>query len=123
MDAETKILRRHRNLSRCASGDNLAVLVSDGDPIARATGEGAARNGDHRPQRMLTHRTDVLALRIEHPVPYARLGDNDLCTPSHEFPNTMFGKRRNLLPIRIIDMIPSAIIIDVGYLPLLCSSR
>ena len=123
MDAETKILRRHRNLIRCASGDNLAVLVSDGDPIARATGKGAARYGDHRPQRMFTHRTDVLALRIEHPVPYARLGDNDLRTPTHEFPNTVFGERRDLLPIRIIDMIPIAIIIDVGYLPLLCSSR
>ena len=71
MDAETKILRRHRNLSRCASGDDLTVLVSDGNPIARATGEGATRNGDHRPQRMFTHRTDVLALRIEHSVPYA----------------------------------------------------
>ena len=91
---------------RRASGDYLAVLISDGDPIARATGEGAARNGDHRPQRMLTHRTDVLALRIEHPVPYARLGDNDLCTPTHELSNTVFGERRNLLPIRIIDMIP-----------------
>ena len=48
----------------------------------------------------------VLALRIEHPVPYARLGDNDLCTPTHELSNTVFGERRNLLPIRIIDMIP-----------------
>ena len=123
MDAETKILRRHRNLIRCASGDDLAVLVSDGDPIARATGKGAARNGDHRPQRMLTHRTDVLALRIENPIPHPRLGDDDLRTPTHEIPNTVFGERRNLLPIRVIDMIPSAIIIDVGYLPLLCSSR
>ena len=89
MDAETKILRRHRNLIRRAGGDDFAVL----------------------------------ALRIEHPVPYARLGDNDLCTPTHELSNTVFGERRNLLPIRIIDMIPIAIIIDVGYLPLLCSSR
>ena len=29
-------------LIRRASGDDLAVLISDGDPIARATGEGAA---------------------------------------------------------------------------------
>ena len=58
-------------LIRSAGGDDFAVLVSDGDPIARATGEGAARNGDHRPQRMLTHRTDVLAQRIENPIPHA----------------------------------------------------
>ena len=110
-------------LIRRASGDDLTVLVSDSDPIARATGESAARYGDYCPQRMRTHRTDVLALRVEHPVPHARFGDNDLRTPTHKFSNTMFGKRRNLLPIRIIDMIPSAIIFDVGYLPLLCSSR
>ena len=86
MDAETKILRRHRNLIRRASGDDFAVLVSDGDPIARATGEGAARNGDHRPQRMFTHRTDVLALRIEYPIPHARLGDDNLCnTNCHHY--------------------------------------
>ena len=72
---------------------------------------------------MLTHRTDVLALRIENPIPHPRLGDNDLRTPTNELANTMFGKRRDLLPIRILDMIPSAIIIDVGYLLLLCSSR
>jgi hypothetical protein len=52
-------------------------------------------------------------------VPSSRLRDDNLRTPPYQLPCGTAGKRRNLLPVRIIDMIPTANIIDIRYLPLL----
>lgn len=90
------------------------------NPTAGAAGEGAARDGDDSPDGHIAHRLQGLTLRIENLVPSARLRDDDLPTPPYQLPCGTAGKCRNLLPVRIIHMIPTASIIDIGYLPLLC---
>lgn len=107
-------------LIRRASGELLACLVPDMNPTAGAAGERAARDGDDSPDGHITHRLQGLTLRIEDLVPSSRLRDNDLPTPPYQLACGTAGKRRDLLPVRIVHMIPTASVIDVGYLPLLC---
>ena len=95
------------------------MFFPDMNPTAGAAGEGAARDGDDCPDTHIAHRLQGLTLRIEALVPSSRLRDDNLPTPPFQFPYGTAGKRRNLLPVRIIDMIPTANIIDIRYLPLL----
>ena len=118
-----KVNRIKAELLRRASGEFLACLVPDMNPTAGAAGEGAARDGDDSPDGHIAHRLQGLTLRIEDLVPSSRLRDDNLSTPPYQLPHALLCKRCYLLPVRIIHMIPPAIIIDVGYLPLLCSSR
>ena len=118
-----KVNRIKAELLRRASGEFLACLVPDVNPTAGAAGEGAARDGYDCPDTHIAHRLQGLTLRIEDLVPSSRLRDDDLPTPPFQFPYGTAGKRRNLLPVRIIDMIPTASIINIGYLPLLSISR
>ena len=106
-------------LIRRASGEFLACLVPDMNPTARAAGERAARDGDYGSDGHIAHRLQGLTLRIENLVPSSRLRDDNLPTPPYQLPCGTTGKRRDLLPVRIIHMIPAAGIIDIGYLPLL----
>ena len=48
--------------------------------------------------------------------------DDNLCAPPYQITNGTTGRRRDLLSIRIVYMIPAASIIDIGYLPLLSYS-
>ena len=114
-----KVNRIKAELLRRASGEFLACLVPDMNPTAGAAGEGAARDGYDCPDGHITHRLQGLTLRIEDLIPSSRLRDNDLPTPPYQLPCGTAGKRRNLLPVRIIHMIPTASIINIGYLPLL----
>ena len=89
------------------------------NPTAGAAGERAARDGDDCPGTHIAHRLQGLTLRIEDLVPSSRLRDDNLRTLPNQFACGTAGKRRDLLPVRIIDMIPTANIIDIRYLPLL----
>ena len=89
------------------------------NPTAGAAGEGAARDGDDSPDGHIAHRLQGLTLRIENLVPSSRLRDDNLRTPPYQLACGTAGKRRDLLPVRIIDMIPTASIIDIRYLPML----
>ena len=115
-----KVNRIKAELLRRASGEFLACLVPDMNPTAGAAGEGAARDGDDSPDGHITHCLQGFTLRIEDLIPSTRLRDDNLRTPPYQLPCGTAGKRRNLLPVRIIHMIPTASIIDIGYLPLLC---
>ena len=89
------------------------------NPTTWAAGERAAWDGDDSPDGHIAHRLQGLTQRIKDLVPSSRLRDNDLPTPPYQLPCGTTGKRRDLLPVRIIDMIPTANIIDIRYLPLL----
>ena len=114
-----KVNRIKAELLRRASGEFLACLVPDMNPTAGAAGEGAARDGDDSPDGHIAHRLQGLTLRIENLVPSSRLRDDNLPTPPYQLACGTAGKRRDLLPVRIIHMIPTANIIDIRYLPLL----
>ena len=114
-----KVNRIKAELLRRASGEFLACLVPDVNPTAGAAGEGAARDGYDCPDTHIAHRLQGLTLRIEDLVPSSRLRDDNLRTPPYQLACGTAGKRRNLLPVRIIDMIPTASIINIGYLTLL----
>ena len=73
------------------------------NPTAGAAGERAARDGDDSPDGHIAHRLQGLTLRIKDLVPSSRLRDNDLPTPSYQLPCGTTGKRRDLLPVRIIE--------------------
>ena len=112
-----KVNRIKAELLRRAGGEFLACLVPDMNPTAGAAGERAARDGDDCPGTHIAHRLQGLTLRIEDLVPSSRLRDDNLRTLPNQFACGTAGKRRDLLPVRIIDMIPTASIIDIRYLP------
>ena len=78
------------------------------NPTAGAAGERAARDGDDCPDGHIAHRLQGLTLRIEDLVPSSRLRDDNLRTLPYQLACGTAGKRRDLLPVRIIDMIPTA---------------
>ena len=104
---------------RRAGGEFLARFIPNVYPTAGAAGEGAARDGDDCPDGHITHCLQGFTLRIEDLIPSTRLRDDNLRTPPYQLACGTAGKRRNLLPVRIIDMIPTASIINIGYLTLL----